>query len=265
VSTKLNVDRLQEGLRTEKFGRSIVFLRETNSTNDLAKDLAGYGAAEGTVVVAETQKAGRGRLGREWLSPRGGLWFSVVLRPELRAAEMVKLVFVAGLAVADVLRELYRLRVETKWPNDVLVNGLKVCGILAEMKTVGEKINYVVVGVGVNTNFDVKKVFPEQLRVRTSSLENELGRKVKSEELLRALLEKLEELYELFLAEGFGPILKKWKNYASFLGCQVELSSAGEKCVGVALDVDSDSSLVMQLEHGALKHVFAGDVFLRSR
>jgi BirA family biotin operon repressor/biotin-[acetyl-CoA-carboxylase] ligase len=262
---KMNVDRLQEGLRTKRFGRNIVFLREVGSTNDFAKDLAGYGAVEGTVVVAETQTAGRGRLGREWVSPKGGLWFSVVFRPNLKPAEAAGLVFMSGLAVTEVLREMYGLEAETKWPNDVLVNERKVCGILAEMNTVGEKVNFVIVGIGVNANFDVEKVFPEELRASVTSLENELGRKVKLEELFKMLLERLENFYELFLKEGFGPVLGKWKTYAGFLGYQVEVASGTEKWVGLASDVGDDGSLILKLDDGTLKRVFVGDAFLRFR
>jgi BirA family biotin operon repressor/biotin-[acetyl-CoA-carboxylase] ligase len=261
----VNVDRLQEGLRTRRFGRTILFLREVGSTNDLAKELASYGVVEGTVVVAETQTAGRGRLGREWVSPKGGLWFSVILKPKLKPAEAVGLVFVAGLAVAEALRELYAVQVETKWPNDVLLKGRKVCGILSEMSTVGEKVNYVTVGVGVNANFDVEKAFPEELRANATSLENELGRKVKLEELFKALLEKLENVYELFLKEGFAPVLGKWKTYAGFLGSQVEVTSGTEKWVGLASDVGNDGALVMKLGDGTVKRVFVGDATLRSR
>ena len=261
----VNVDRLQEGLRTRRFGRTILFLREVGSTNDLAKELASYGVVEGTVVVAETQTAGRGRLGREWVSPKGGLWFSVILKPKLKPAEAVGLVFVAGLAVAEALRELYAVQVETKWPNDVLLKGRKVCGILSEMSTVDEKVNYVTVGVGVNANFDVEKAFPEELRANATSLENELGRKVKLEELFKALLEKLENVYELFLKEGFAPVLGKWKTYAGFLGSQVEVTSGTEKWVGLASDVGNDGALVMKLGDGTVKRVFVGDATLRSR
>jgi BirA family biotin operon repressor/biotin-[acetyl-CoA-carboxylase] ligase len=258
----VKVDRLQEDLRTKRFGKNIIFLREIGSTNDLAKELAGYEAVEGTVVVAETQIAGRGRLGREWFSPVGGLWFSVVLRPELKPAEAVRLVFVAGLAVAEVLRELYGLKAETKWPNDVLVNGRKVCGILTEMSTIGETVNYVIVGVGVNANFDVEKTFPEDLKTVATSLENELGRKVRLEELFKVLLEKLENVYGLFLEEGFGPVLEKWKMYAGFLNCQVEVASGTEKWVGLASDVENDGSLILRLKDGTVKRVFVGDVTL---
>jgi len=262
---RLNVGRLQEGLRTRRFARNIVFLREIGSTNDLAKELAGYGAVEGTVVVAETQTSGHGRLDREWVSPKGGLWFSIIFRPELKPAEAFGLVFASGLAVAEALRELYGLKAETKWPNDVLVNGRKVCGILTEMNTTGERINYVIVGIGVNANFDVAKVFPEELRKVATSLENGLGRKVSLEELFKVLLGKLESFYELFLKEGFGCILAEWKKYAGFLGCQVEVASGTEKWVGLASDVEDDGALILRLENGTVKRVFVGDATLQSR
>jgi BirA family biotin operon repressor/biotin-[acetyl-CoA-carboxylase] ligase len=260
----LNLDGLQEGLRTKWLGRSIFFSSQVDSTNVLAKELATHGAAEGTVVIAETQTCGHGRLGRKWFSPKGGLWFSAVLKPKLKPANAAGLVFVASLAVAEVLREVYGLIVETKWPNDVLVNGRKICGILTEMSTTGEKVNYVIVGVGVNANF-VKEVFPEDLKAVAASLQSELGRKIKLEELFRVLLEKLEGFYGLFMREGVEPILANWKKRASFLGCQVEAASGAEKWVGLALDVENDGSLVLRLEDGTVKHVFVGDVALRLR
>lgn len=259
------MDRLQEGLCTKRFGRRLCFLREVGSTNDLAKELAAKGAVEGTVVLAEKQTAGRGRLDREWISPKGGLYFSVILRPNIGASEVVKLVFVAGFAVAEVLDEVYGLRVETKWPNDVLVNGKKICGILSEMNTSGEKVNYAILGVGVNANINIGKEFPEELKAIATSLESELGRKVGLEGLFRALLERLEEVYERFLKEGFVLILEKWKRYAGFLGGQVEVvSEAGSLC-GLALDVDDDGALVLRLEDGAGKRVFVGDLSLRMK
>jgi len=265
VSAKINVDKLQEGLQTKRLGRSIFFSRVIGSTNGWAKELATLGAVEGAVAIAERQTAGCGRLGRKWISPAGGLWFSVVLRPRLSAGEAVKLVFVAGLAVAGVLRELYGLRVETKWPNDVLVNGRKVCGILTEMNTTDETVNYVVVGIGVNANFDAEKIFQEELRKVATSLENELGRKVRLEQLFRGLLEKLESIYDLFMKEGFAPVLGGWKRYAGFLGCQVEVTSAAEKWVGLALDVGDDGSLIVRVEDGTVRRAFVGDVSLRMK
>jgi BirA family biotin operon repressor/biotin-[acetyl-CoA-carboxylase] ligase len=261
---KMNVNRLQEGLCTKSFGRSIFFSHEADSTNDWAKELAQLGACEGTAAVAEAQTAGRGRLGREWFSPRGGLWFSIVLRPELRPAEAVRLVFVAGLAVAETLREEFGVTVKTKWPNDVLVNGKKICGILLEMNTTNERVNFVVIGVGVNANFDAK-VFSEGLGRVATSLKGELGHQVQLEELFRKLLERLENVYELYLAEGFTSILKRWREYAGFLGHMVEVANQTERISGLALDVDQDGALILRLKNGATRRFLTGDVSPRMR
>ena len=258
VSAEMNVSRLQERLRTTNVGRSIIFSRVVASTNDLAKELAALGASEGTVVFAEAQTCGRGRLGREWVSPIGGLWFSVVLRPKLEPSEASRLVFVGGLAVAETLRELYGLAVATKWPNDVLINGKKVCGILAEMNTTGHKINRVVLGVGVNANFEVKAL-PKVLWESATTLETELG-KIDLERLFRALLENLEGTYDVFTRRGFATVLQEWKSFACLLGGPVEVMDANEKYVGLALDVDCDGSLVLRLKDGSTRRVLAGDV-----
>jgi BirA family biotin operon repressor/biotin-[acetyl-CoA-carboxylase] ligase len=263
VFQKISVDRLQEGLQTKRFGRSILFRREVGSTNEWAKELAELGAGEGTVAIAETQTAGHGRLGREWFSPRGGLWVSVVLRPKMSASEAIGLVFVAGLAVAEVFQEKFGLKVETEWPNDVLANGKKVCGILAEMSTKGRVVNFVVLGFGVNANFPVEEVFPESLKKIATSVEKELGQKVPIEELFKALLEKLESKYDQCAEKGLAPLLTEWKKYAGFLGRKVEVKNGSEKLLGTASDVDCDGALVLRLEDGSTRRVLAGDVSLR--
>jgi BirA family biotin operon repressor/biotin-[acetyl-CoA-carboxylase] ligase len=262
--SKIKIDNFQKGLRTKRFGRSILFCQEVDSTNEWAKELAAFGAAEGTVAVAETQTAGHGRLGREWFSPKGGLWFSIILRPKLIAREATKLVFTAGLAVAEVLRKLYALRIETKWPNDVMVEGRKICGILAEMNTTGETVNYVIVGIGLNANINVKDAFPPELAETATSLETKLGREVNIVELFRALIEKFEGCYDLFNEKGFASILAEWKKNAVFLGSDVEVTLGTETLRGVAVDVDDDGSLIIRLEDGKVKHVYDGDVSLKS-
>ncbi|MGC8896389.1 MAG: biotin--[acetyl-CoA-carboxylase] ligase [Candidatus Bathyarchaeia archaeon] len=259
----MKIDKIQENLQTKKLGKKILFLHEVGSTNDLAKEMANYGASEGTIVIAETQTAGRGRLDRQWFSSKGGLYFSVILRPKVTVKESVGLIFVAGLAVVEVLHEKYGLHAETKWPNDVLVNGRKVCGILSEMRTKGGKVNYVIIGVGINANVNVKKEFPEELKTVATSLESELGKKVKLEELLKLLLEKLDSLYEKFLKEGFTWVLKEWKKYADFLGKTVEVAGETERFCGLALDVNNKGALVVRLEDGTVKRFFVGDISLK--
>jgi len=210
----MNADKIQEGLQTKKFGKTIILLRKVDSTNNFAKKLARYGAAEGTVVVAEEQTAGRGRHGRKWFSPKGGLYFSIILRPKVKVNEAVGIVVVAGLAAVKVLSEDYGLKVEVKWPNDVLLDGKKVCGILAEMSSVGEEVNYVVVGIGINVNSVIAKDFPEELKPIAASLREKLKRKVALEPLLKRYLEKFEEVYETHNLLGFQPLMAEWTNHS---------------------------------------------------
>lgn len=263
MPANIDLNKLLEGLDTKRVGKSIFFKRSVASTNSWARRFARFGACDGTVFLAESQTAGRGRLKRKWVSPAGGLWFSVVFRSKLKLAEAFGLVFVASLTVAEVLEELYGLKTQVKWPNDVLVDSKKVCGILAETKSDGESVEYVVVGIGINASFGVK-FLPEDLWKIATSLEDELGRKIELELLLKALLERLERLCGVFFEKGFCVVLDEWKKYAGFLGCQVDVVSMDERLTGLALDVDSGGSLVLKLGDGTVRHVFAGDVVLRS-
>jgi biotin-[acetyl-CoA-carboxylase] ligase BirA-like protein len=259
VSARIDLEKLSESLYTKRFGRRVFFSHEVNSTSDWAKKLAKIGAEEGTVTVAETQTAGRGRLGREWASPRGGLWFSIVLRPKLRASEAAKLVFVASLAVAEVLDEKYGLRTETKWPNDVLVQGKKICGVLAEMNTKGETVNYLILGIGVNANF-ANDALPEFVKTPSTSIEKEFGKKIRLDSLLKAMLEKMETIYDGYLEADFAPLLEQWKTYAGFLGRKVVITDQEERLNGLALDVDLGGALILKLEDGTRRRIRVGDL-----
>jgi biotin-[acetyl-CoA-carboxylase] ligase BirA-like protein len=258
----MNVDRLQEGLQTKCFGKSIFFSHEVGSTSDWAKELARMGAEEGTVAIAEVQTAGRGRLGREWFSPAGGLYFSIVLRPRLCPSETIGVVFMAGLAVAEVLHVEYGLNVETKWPNDVMINGRKICGILSEMDTRGGEVSFVIVGIGLNVN-STSKVFPESMRKAATSLKDEIGHRVDLAELFRTLVDKLESRYADYLEGGLPPLLREWKRYATFLDREVEVVNQNEKWHGKALDIDHDGTLILKLDNGEIKHIIVGDLSLR--
>jgi len=178
--------------------------------------------------------------------------------------EAAQLVFVASLAVTEVLHELYGLQAGVKWPNDVLIKDRKVCGILAESSTTNNMVDYVVLGVGINANFNVKKALPEHLWGDTTSIRSELGHSVRFEKLFVKLIEKLEKTSDLFLKEGFARILPDWKRYACFLGCTVDVNEGSERLSGLALDVNLDGSLVMQVENGTIRHFLVGDISLRA-
>jgi len=254
--------KIKEGLQTDFIGRMIHHFTEVTSTNDVAKELAAKGAKEGTVVISETQTLGRGRLGREWISPQGGVWFSIILRPEIAPEDASKLTLVAAVAVTRAIREAFNLEAEIKWPNDVLIGGKKACGILTETTTKGDAENFVVIGVGINANVSLNS-FPENLRDSLTSLKEELKEEIEREKFLRALLEELEQYYKMFMQKKFDSILEEWRNLAGFLGQHVEVVSFDEKIRGWAVDVDQSGALLIRLENGTVKKVMLGDVTLQ--
>jgi BirA family biotin operon repressor/biotin-[acetyl-CoA-carboxylase] ligase len=193
------------------------------------------------------------------MSPFGGLWFSIILKPSLRPSDASKLTFAASVAVAKTLSELYDLEVSTKWPNDVLVNGKKICGVLAEMSASGKATKFVILGIGVNANFEAQ-VMPEQLWEKATSLKTELTRNINLERLFRMLLENLESVYLQSIERGFFSVLEEWKTFATFLGTQVKVTEENEEWIGTALDVNVDGSLRLRLQDGTLKRIFVGDV-----
>lgn len=260
MSARIDLDRLQASLHTKWLGQNIFFSKAIDSTNDWAKELAKLGAQEGTVAFAETQTAGRGRLNREWVSPKGGLWLSVILRPETKSTEAAKLMFIAGLAVARVLHRLYGLAAEVKWPNDVLVDGKKICGILGETNATRNAVSFVILGIGINANFNVNKTLPKTLRETATSLQSMLGQRVKLEELFLALMEEIEKLYDTYKTVGFSTILGEWKKCAGFLNKLVEVACANERLIGVACDVDCEGALLLKLKDGRMKRILVGDV-----
>jgi biotin-[acetyl-CoA-carboxylase] ligase BirA-like protein len=261
----LNLDRLRRCLKAKSFGRSVFLIEETGSTNEWARQLAMSGAKEGTITIAATQSSGRGRLRRTWISPVGGLWFSIILRPRMRPADVSKLTILAGLSTAETLQKLYGLVTETKWPNDIVVKGRKICGILGETNLEGEKVNFAILGVGINANFDAYKSLPYSIAVNATSIETELRKKIRLEDLLVALLERLESDYDTYMKSGFANILALWKKHASFLGREVQVTDHEKSITGVAEDVDKDGRLIIRLKNGTLKRLLAGDVSLRKK
>jgi len=187
--------KIKNKLHTDFIGQEIYHFAEVTSTNDVAKELAIKGAKEGTIVIAETQSRGRGRRGRKWISPEGGIWFSIILRLKIDPEDIFRLTLMAAAVVAKVINDMFTLKAEVKWPNDVMIGGKKVCGVLTEMVTKGGIVDFVVVGVGINANIDVDS-FSEPLRKFLTSLKEELKEDIDRERLLRALLEELEKRYK---------------------------------------------------------------------
>jgi BirA family biotin operon repressor/biotin-[acetyl-CoA-carboxylase] ligase len=255
-------DRIEENLQTQFIGRKLHVYDTVSSTNDVARALALEGAQEGTVIIAETQTGGRGRMDREWFSPNGGLWFSIILKPETKAKEVLKITLAVGVAIAKALKRQFNLDVEVKWPNDVLANGRKVCGILTESVTYGEAVKVVVVGVGLNANISLAK-FSRSFRDSLTTLKEELKADVSLELLLCEILYHIEHEYAFFLKEEFARILSEWKALASFIGKEVEVTVFKENFSGLAEDVDAEGSLIVRLSDGSVKTISVGDVKVR--
>jgi len=248
---------LRDGLTTRFVGRRLEYRGALVSTQDLARELARAGTPEGTVVLAGRQTAGRGRLGRSFVSPRGGLYFTVVLRPALE--HLRPLPIVAGLAVARGLEQVAGLRTTLKWPNDVLVGGRKVCGILVESELSGEAVNYVLLGIGINVNADMS-AYPEIAAIATSAAA-EAGRQVSREALAAAVLNELEELY--LAAQAGQRVQDEWRARLETLGRQVRVTWGEAVEEGLAEDVDGDGSLILRRPDGNRVTIAAGDVTLR--
>jgi BirA family biotin operon repressor/biotin-[acetyl-CoA-carboxylase] ligase len=229
-----------------------------NSTNDLAKELAAQGAPEGTVVVAEAQTGGRGRLGREWDSPPGvGLYVSLVLRPMLPPLELPQITLTTAVAVVRAVRRVVGVTPGIKWPNDLLLNGKKLGGILTEMETESDRIRHVVVGLGLNVN---NTGFSPGLAATATSLTLATGGAYSRVKLLKAWLEEFEELYDRFLNQGFTEILEEWKGATVTLGRAVTVRQGPREISGQALDVAPDGALLLRTASGEMVRVTSGEI-----
>jgi len=255
----IQLSRVKRGLRTKIFGHPLLYFRELTSTNDIAKELAIRGAREGTVIVARTQTEGRGRLKRRWMSPEGGLWLSTILRPKTEPKHAPKLTLMASVVVANAISKLSQLKAEVKWPNDVLINHKKVCGILTEARIKDDALDFVVVGIGINANFSVNAL-PSSIRDFSTTLKEELRKEIECEALLCALLEETESYYNMFSQGKFESMLKEWRRSASFLGSYVEIQSHQEKIRGWAVDVDEDGALMVKLRDQTIRKLTSGDL-----
>jgi BirA family biotin operon repressor/biotin-[acetyl-CoA-carboxylase] ligase len=229
----------------------IHYFLEVSSTMDAARELAKNGAGEGTIVIAEAQTRGRGRLSREWISPAGGIYFTIVLRPRISPAYAPKINLMASVAVAATIRKLFELKAELKWPNDVLIEGRKVCGILAEMDAEMDAVNFVNIGIGINANNSIP-----QFERKVTSLKSELGREISRKELLSALLTEIEQWQPLLMDAD---LLEEWKKLSVTLNKDVRILAPGEVIVGKAIDIDTTGSLIIKAKNGSVKKAMAGD------
>ncbi len=249
-------------LNTEWAGKKIVYFSEMDSTNNRAKEFGEKDGAHGTLVAADSQRAGKGRRGRAWSSPPGeSIYMTLLLRPQLAPDKAPMLTLVMGLSVAEAIQKMTGIKAEIKWPNDIVVNEKKVCGILTEMATEMEYINYVAIGVGINVN---QQRFPEDIARTASSLYKETGKTYRRSELIAAVLERFEENYAVFLQAGDLSGLKEAYD-AVLVNCgrEVNVLEPGNEYRAFAEGINEYGELIVKLPGGQEKQIFAGEVSVR--
>lgn len=260
VPDRLGPLELRPLLATSDLGQTLHYYEEIDSTNDRAKELAEEGAAHGEVVVAELQRAGRGRRGRKWSSPAGrNLYLSAILRPELAPTRAPELTLVAALAVCDALRQA-GVDAGIKWPNDVLVGGKKIAGILTELSAEPDHVHWVVLGIGVNLNAR-REDFPAELQGEATSVLIERGQPAPRALFAAALLQTLEQWLEVHQEQGFDAIREAWRSRSVTLGREVRVRMGDRDVDGVAEDLDESGALLVRTAAG-LTRVMTGDVVL---
>jgi BirA family transcriptional regulator, biotin operon repressor / biotin---[acetyl-CoA-carboxylase] ligase len=244
-----------------RLGSTLLEYDSLPSTNDLAREMAVAGACEGTAILAREQTKGRGRQGRSWSSPAGeGLYFSVVIRPEIKPAQSPVITLAAAVAVAETLSVDFDVAADIKWPNDVQARGRKICGILVEAAIEGQILQYAVIGIGVNV---AQREFSAELKQSATSLFLETGRAIAPDEFLKPLLDRLDYWYQRAVLHP-EEIIARWEELSTYaLGCRVRIETAGDAFEGVTEGLARNGALKVRLEDGAVREVLSGEVRLR--
>lgn len=247
---------IQDRLNTKVIGKKIYHYDLIGSTMDIAMKLALDRACEGAVVCAEGQIRGRGRLGREWISPKyKGVYFSLILRPEIPLNQAPIITLLTAVGICQAINKMALVSASIKWPNDILVNNKKIGGILTELNAEQNRVNFIIVGIGINVNTPRSLLPPN-----ASSLEFETKEDFSRIELVKEILRDIEYFYLLFKKKGAQPIIEKWRQLSFLTGERVEVACQKKKLTGVVLDIDSDGSLLIREDSGFIKRLTAGDI-----
>jgi len=250
-------ESILSGLETEWAGCEIVYFKETDSTNRQARMLAKEGAPHGTLVIADTQSAGRGRRGRGWISPAGeGIFMSLIVRPQVHPSQVAKMSLTLALCVARAIARTAGLDARIKWPNDIVIGGRKVCGLLLEMDATAKKVESIVAGVGINVH---QTVFDEEIAHTASSLDLLAGKRVSRSEIVRAFLEEFEQA----MALADGAMMDAYRERSATIGQRVQVIGLDSTYTGRAKGITQSGSLLVEDEAGDLKEVLAADVSVR--
>lgn len=241
-------------------GKEILYFQSITSTNTVALELASNNCNEGTVIIADMQTDGKGRLGRKWISPIGkNLYMSIILKPEIPLKDVQILTLFSAVSCASAIRKLHKIHVLIKWPNDLMVNNKKLGGILTEIKNEPGRISFAVIGIGLNINLE-RKDLPEDIREKATSLKEELGSNVSRTDTLIAILKELERIYNLLLRLGKTFIIEEYLKMSSTIGRDVKVIMNDTNIIGTAIDIDTNGMLIVKLADNSLKKISYGDI-----
>jgi len=256
----LSEDRIKSVIKTSLFAQKIYAFWSISTTNDFAYRMALQGDKEGTLVIAEKQIRGRGRKSRTWDSSFSkGLWFSLILRPEMPSHRAGLIPFIASVSIAEAIENKLNLQPDMKWPNDLLLGGKKCCGILSEAEFVNNKIKFIILGIGINVNHNPND-FPDELKNIATSLRIQSEKRVDRADLLAEILFRLEQNYQNIKVSGFEETLSNWKRRCSKFKKRVVIEMEGQKLSGKFIDLDEGGGLILKTEKGEQKKVVAGDL-----
>ncbi|KGN03196.1 biotin--acetyl-CoA-carboxylase ligase [Clostridium novyi A str. 4570] len=259
----LTFEEVNPYLNTNYIGKDIRYYNTIDSTNNKAKELGTAGAKEGTVVISEEQTGGRGRLGRQWVSPKfKGIWMSIILKPNIEPMEASKITQIGAAAVCMSINEL-GLEATIKWPNDIVLNGKKVCGILTEMSGELNKINYIVMGIGINVNIESED-FPGDIKDIATSIKIEAGKKVKRKELVASIFNNFEKLYDEFINSGtIKGSINICRENSALIGNDVKIIKRNEEVFAKAIGLTEDGELIVEYNDGKVDKIVSGEVSVR--
>ncbi|WP_340820726.1 biotin--[acetyl-CoA-carboxylase] ligase [Methanolobus sp. WCC4] len=253
---RIDPEELKTILSTDLIGKVISYYSILDSTNNAARDIA-LKSAEGTVVIAEKQSKGRGRMGKEWQSSPGGVWLSVILKPSIALENVSKITLIAGIAVTNVLRDI-GVDAHIKWPNDVLVKGKKICGILTEVSAEVDKVDYVIPGIGINANVSLSDL-SDEIRKDSTSISREMGKNIDRTAFVASLLYELEQQYIKFKTKQFTDIVEEWISLSDTIGKEVKITTPNRIIEGKAVGITEKGALVILDRNNKRQEIFAGN------
>ncbi|WP_299522462.1 biotin--[acetyl-CoA-carboxylase] ligase [uncultured Methanobrevibacter sp.] len=257
-------EEILKDLNTTYIGKDMYIFNEVMSTNTIAKFLSMNGVGNGAVVISEKQTKARGRSGKNWESPLGGVWLSIILNPNVTHSKIPLITLATGVAVENTLKRIGIQNAEIKWPNDILINDKKVCGILTEAITSFNTIESVIIGVGIDANITLKD-FPEELKEKMTTLNKETGEKIDENLLIKTFLEEFEKISKQFMNEEYENILKEWRKHSYTIGKIVEVHEPFSKPYdGYVLGISRDGSLVVEKIDGTLEKVISGECVIKN-